>query len=166
MDLDLAGLDDSELAQLIADARALQHERALAEGDLDATVADGFAQGFANSGKATDPWISGRIIVCPGSLSGPSRNSHDCSFVKVADAWVWQAGEVLVDEVRPMSDGGRFQQRSVTLLAASDGLELDLVSCRYRSGSHRLVGARSFVVSGGLLELTRTRTVQVDSHGR
>ena len=163
---DFTVLDDAALAQLVADARAEQQRRALESGDLDALIADGFERGFTRGGRAADPWISAGIVVCPGSLNGSSRSSHECSFVKVGESWVWQAEEKLADDVRPISDGGRHQQRSVTLLGAFEGLELDLVTCKSRQGVHRLTEARSFVVAGGQLELVRTRTVRVEGHGR
>lgn len=166
MQIDLEQLSDADLARLIANARTVQHERALADGDLDALVAEGFRSGFTRPGRAVDPWVTGRVLVCPGSLTGTSRSSHECSFVKVGEAWVWQAEERLLDEVRPLQSPGHFEQRSVTLLAAVDGLELDLVTCKARSGTHRLVAARSFVLDEGVLRLVRTRSVQVDGHGR
>lgn len=164
--IDLVGLTDAELSELITGARAEQQRRALADGDLDAALDDGFDHGFARGGKAEDPWLVGEMIICPGSLSGPSRHSHECSFVKVGEQWVWQAEEKLADEVRPMSDGGRYQQRSVTVLASTEGLELDRVTCKFRTGAHRLTGTRSFKVNSGVLELVSTRTVKVDGHLR
>jgi hypothetical protein len=139
-------------------AEALHDEarrRAIKAGDHAALIADTFDTGFAGDGMGVDPWIQGQVIVCPGALVAKSRSSHRCRFVSVDDVWIWESGELLEEEKRsnPGADGGF---RAVALLPVINGMKLDVVSGRARSGQHNVDRVTSFAVRRGkLVEVSR-----------
>jgi hypothetical protein len=143
--VDVCALDDATLHRLASAIAAEQHARALAAGDLNAVVADAFAWGFTARGAAT-PRIVGAYLVCPGLLHGWPEN-HDCTFVSVDDAWCWDHELVLADEVARDDKG----QRSVTVLAAVDGVACTQVASRARRGSHTARQQQSWRIEGGAL---------------
>lgn len=159
----LAGWPDEELARLAADVADEQRRRALAAGDLDALVEAGFAEGFDAKGGATNPWVVGGLLVCPGSKVDRSGASHECRFVSVGGSWVWECAEKVVDEVRRLPEP-RPSVRTVTVLAATEGLELDVVASRMRSGVHQMTSVRSYVFRRGDLELVDTRAREASGH--
>lgn len=160
--------DPSTLSgEVIIDAlvvlRAEQSRRALASADPLALIEDGFRRGFDSKGLPKDPWMTDGILVAPGAKLDKSAMSHLCGFVRISGSWVWEAANKVEDDVRHLP-GPRQQMRSVTLVAVPDGEAVDLVLCRTRAGVHELTGVRSFVVTGGTLELISARTVRVDGH--
>lgn len=156
----LGELDDSELTRIVATVTEEQQQRALHRGDLAALLADGFENGFARNGSALDPYLHDTVLVCPGSVIDKSATSHDCTFVHIGDSWVWECEPLLVDEVRtsPIT-GTRMLQRSVSLVAAVEGLEFDVVSSKMRTGAHKMVASRSYLIRGGAIELVAARNV-------
>lgn len=159
---DLSALSDDELVTLAADVAVEQHRRALAHADPDALTEQGFEQGFTTNGGIVDPWLVDGLLVCPGVLVEKSRGSHDCSFVSVklagaeASQWVFEATDKICDEVRFMP-GAKKHQRSVTIVAATEGLEVDVVVAQQRSGQHTMKQVRSFKLTGGKLTHVSTR---------
>jgi hypothetical protein len=144
----MAGEDLSVLASMVRDE---QQRRALEAEDLEAVTEDAFANGFDGRGMAVAPWITpGGLLVCPGSKIHRSRQSHRCRFVAVGERWVWDAHERLCDEVR------QYPQRSdsiqtVTVLAAVDGLVVDLVTSKASGGVHTRESAAAWEVLAGEL---------------
>jgi hypothetical protein len=92
-----------------------------------------------------DPWIEGSVIVCPGAIVAKNRSSHRCRFVSVNDVWIWDSAELIVEEKRsnPGTDDGF---RAVGLLPIINGMELDVVSGKARSGQHSVDRVISYVV--------------------
>jgi hypothetical protein len=158
-------LDDRTLADLAAMIAAEQRERAVAAADPDALVELGFSQGFTGDGMPRDPWLVNGVLVCTGTRIDRSATGHDCGFVSVGGSWVWEADDLLADVVRHLP-GPKSRMRAVSLVAAYDGLELDLVVSRARAGVHQMKSARSFVVRDGALVLVTTRTPRVPDHRR
>jgi hypothetical protein len=163
--LNLASLSRSELSALAAALAAEQQARAVADADPEALCVLGFEQGFTTEGLPRDPFLVGEVLVCPGARVDRSGTSHDCGFVAVGEKWVWEADDLLADEVRH-PPGPKPRMRSVSLLAAYDGMELDLVLSRARAGVHQMRSARSFVVRAGELVLVNTRTPKLPDHRR
>jgi hypothetical protein len=162
-ELSLLHLDDLGLAMLAESVKGEQQRRALAAEDLSAVVDDAFARGFDGRGMAADPWLTpGGLAVCPGSMVQRSRQSHRCRFVAVGDTWVWESPERVLDEVRPLHDGHDSLQ-TVTVLAAWDGLVLDVVTSRCRSGIHTRDSSAAIEVRRGLL-VPCSSTAQVGAH--
>ncbi len=138
-------LDQDELANVGEVVRQLQRQRAVDKGDLDAIIANAFAVGFGRDGLGTLPWVEGDIIVCPGGLVSKSRASHRCRFVSVDDTWIWESGELLREDKRS-SPGVEDGFRAVALLPLVDGLALDVVSGKARSGQHSVDRVVSYEV--------------------
>jgi hypothetical protein len=161
--VDLSALSDGELSALAACVAAEQQMRAIAGADPDALVELGFAEGFKSDGLPRDPWLVAGVLICPGARNDRSATSHDCGFVTVGDVWVWEADERITDVIRQVP-GPRHRMRSVTLLAAFDGLAVDLVVSRARSGMHQLRGVRSFEVHNAEVTLVGTRTPRRTDH--
>jgi hypothetical protein len=160
---ELLHLDDLELATLAEAVKDEQRRRALAVEDLSAVLEDAFSNGFDGRGMAVDPWLTpGGLVVCPGSMVQRSRQSHRCRFVAVGDAWVWESPERVIDEVRPLLDGHDSLQ-TVTLLAGWDGLVLDVVTSRCRSGVHTRDSSVAFEVLRSAL-VPCSATARVGAH--
>ena len=162
--LDLSTLDDHELSELLAAAQEEQYHRALSRGDLDALVEEGFSIGFSSGGVAGDPYLRGSVLVCPGSVVEKSTMSHDCVFAHVENEWVWDSPHLLLDSVRKVPDRSRTHQRSVSLVAAIEGLEFDVVASKMRQNVHTRTASRSYAIRGGELELISARTVSAAKH--
>jgi len=146
----VARLDDDVLAHLGASIRDEIRRRAVDSGDRDAIIAHGFDNGFGRDGLGLLPWISGSYVVCPGGLVAKGRMSHRCRFVSVDDTWIWESAE-LIDEQKRSTPGPDDGFRAVALLPVLDGMALDLVSGRQRSGQHSVDRVVSFEVRRGEL---------------
>lgn len=156
-EIDPSSLSDREISDLIATLKAVQFERAVEACDTDALVELGFKEGFKADGLPRVPFLVGGILVCPGARIDKSATSHDCGFVRIDDAWVWESELKIADVVRNTAQR-RVQMRSVSLVAVCEGTVVDLIYATARTGQHRLREARSYVVSSGELSLTQTRT--------
>jgi hypothetical protein len=160
--MDLHALDDGALRTLIAAALEEQRRRAAAQGGLEELCEQGFIDGFDQRGHARPPVVVGDVLFCYGSIVERSAMSHECVFVRVEDAWVWEYEDVLRDEVRKRPERGREHQRSVSLVPALEGLEFDLVQCKMRNGVHQMQHTRSYRITSGSVELVTTRSVKTD----
>lgn len=151
-------LDADELSNVGEIVLQLQRERAVARGDLDQIIAQGFEVGFGRDGLGTLPWIEGDVVVCPGGLISKSRSSHRCRFVSVNDTWIWESGELIREDKRstPGADDGF---RAVALVPVLNGMELDVVSGKARSGQHSVEKVISYVIKRGQLVEVSQRTV-------
>ncbi len=151
-------LDGDELSNVGEIVLQLQRERAVARGDLDQIIAQGFEVGFGRDGLGTLPWIEGDVVVCPGGLISKSRSSHRCRFVSVNDTWIWESGELIREDKRstPGADDGF---RAVALVPVLNGMELDVVSGKARSGQHSVEKVISYVIKRGQLVEVSQRTV-------
>lgn len=146
----VSGLDDLTLEALIRAGRAEQHRRALEGGDLEAVISEAFAAAFDAGGDAHMPFASGTMVVCPGSRINTSASAHRCRFAVVDGDWVWESPALLHDEVRSVrsAKGGTH---SVSLVVLREGLEIDVVTSRARSGAHEAQRVDSYTVAGGAL---------------
>jgi hypothetical protein len=154
----VARLDDGVLAHVGAVVNDEIRRRALEAGDRDAVIADGFESGFGRDGLAVPPWVSGPFVVCPGGLVGKGRASHRCRFVSVDDTWIWESSE-LIEEQKRAAPGTDEGFRAVALLPVIDGMALDLVSGRLRSGRHSVDRVVSLEVRRGQLTEVSQRNV-------
>jgi len=162
----LVAASEEDIAELIAILIEEQRGRALARGDLEAIVEQGFELGFDSTGKAKTPWIDRGIVVCPGSVIERSALSHDCVFVNVDDTWVWESDDLVLDDVRRGLMRGKENQRSISLLAARDGLCFDVIASKKRQGVHQMVAGSSYEIKNGKLELIGSRAVKPRGHNR
>jgi len=153
-----AKLPDETLHHLAAAISDEARNRAIDQGDEEAVIADGFETGFAHNGLAVLPWISEPYIVAPGGLVGKNRGSHKCRFVSVNDTWVWDCAE-LINEEKRSSPGTNEGFRAVALLPIIEGMELDVVQGKNRSGQHSVDLVISFEVRRGELVEVSQRTV-------
>lgn len=147
--IDVAELSDEALSALLADGLAEQRRRAEAVGDIDAIVEAAFEAGFDSRGQANPPWVTHGLLVCPGSIRERSTSSHDCVFVHVDGNWVWQSDDLIIDVVRSVPQQKHTHQRSITLLAAVEGTEYDVVASKMRQGVHHATHVRSYRISNG-----------------
>jgi len=161
----VAGLDSDGLSALAAMVGSEQRRRALAAEDPAAVMADAFDHGFDARGMAVAPWITqGGLLVCPGSKIHRSRQSHRCRFVAVGDTWVWEAADRVDDELRWLP-GRTDSLHTVTLLAAVDGLVVDVVTSKASGGAHTRESASAWEVRAGeLVAVASTSTAS--SHRR
>jgi hypothetical protein len=165
---DLRGLTAPQLWDLAADVACEQHRRALEDADPNALIEDGFTNGFTQYNDVMTPWIIDGILVCPGLIVYKSRSSHDCTFVSVAlpgeesGHWVWDAPDKIVNDVR-IEEGPPRKQRSVALVVATEGLQVDLVTCKMRGGQHERQKSRDYRVERGELVLVTTRGKRVSA---
>lgn len=160
--VDLTALGDIELADLSNSVREEYRNRALAAGEPEAVADEVFGRGFGSDGLALMPWIESEMVVCCGGKEHSSASAHKCRFAVVEGDWVWESGERLYDEVRPTGKGS--STRSVSLVAAREGLVVEVVTSKFRSGKHERVGLRRFEVrSGELVEVQATPLKVPDS---
>ena len=160
-DLGLCGDDELiHFAALIADE---QRRRALERGDLPELIDDAFDKGFGSGNKVGEPWVRDGILVAPGGKFEKSPMSHRCTFVRVADDWVWESSQKIHDEIRHLPGVGS-SMRSITLLSMNEGDKVDVLTSRTRSGVHELLEVRSFVYHNGELSMTTSRTVRSSGH--
>lgn len=153
-----AVLPDDTLLHLAAAVRDEVRGRARRSGDHDAIIEEAFEQAFGRDGLGTAPWVSGEVIVCPGSIVAKNRSSHRCRFVSVDDVWIWDSHELIREEKR--SHPGRDEGfKAVALLPLVEGMELDLVTGRARSGQHSVERVVSYEVRRGELIEVSQRTV-------
>ena len=160
---DPVSISDATLQDALIVLQAEQARRSLERADVPALIEDGFNRGFDANGEALDPWVRDGILVAPGVKTDRSASSHVCAFVRVGNHWVWEAPDRVEDVVRS-SAGTRQQMRSVTLVAIAEGVGVDRIQSKARTGSHELSGVRSFVVREGKLELVSARAVKGMSH--
>ncbi len=150
-----AKLSEDTLFHLAAAVTAELQERALSSGDRDAVIAEGFEKGFGRDGLGLLPWVQGLFIVCPGGMIAKNRGNHKCRFVSVNDCWVWDSAELICEEKRS-TPGVLDGFRAVALLPVLDGMELDVVKGKMRSGQHSVDSVVSFVVKRGeLIEVSQ-----------
>jgi hypothetical protein len=154
----IAKLDDQQLANLGDAISQDQSQRAVSRGDLDEIIAQAFETGFGSDGLAVLPWMEGTVIVCPGGLIWSSRGSHTCRFVSVNDIWIWDSYELIREDKRS-TPGDKDGFRAVALLPALEGMSLDVVSGKARSGQHSVGKVVSYVVKKGELVEVSQRDV-------
>ena len=159
----LLGLSDGDLSAAADVIAVEQRRRAVEGGDLDALAELGFAQGFDSRGATKAPWMVNGILVCPGIKSDTGRLSHRCTFVSVGGTWVWEHADTVADVIKHVA-GRQVEQRSITLVAAYDGLEYDVVSSRSRGGPHEVQKVQSFTIQGGAPVLVNTRDRKPSTH--
>ena len=152
-----AKLSDDVLTHLAAALRDETRRRAIDSGDHDALIEEAFESGFGRDGLGTGPWISGAVIVCPGSIVAKSRTNHRCRFVSVDDVWIWDSIDLIEEQKRshPGRDDGF---KAVALLPINEGMSLDLVTGRARGGQHSVDRVVSYEVRRGeLVEVSQRK---------
>lgn len=153
----LRRLEADELANVAEAARQIQRERAVARGDLDEIIADGFEAGFGADGLALPPWVEGDVVVCPGGMVSKSKTNHRCRFISVNDQWIWESHELIREDKRS-TPGAYDGFRAVALLPVVSGMNLDLVSGKARRGMHSVDRVTSFEVRRGeLIEVSQRK---------
>ena len=157
-------LDDDVLVHLAAALGDETRRRAVEQGDQQAVIDDAFDHGFGRDGMGVLPYIEGPFIVCPGAMVSKRKANHTCRFVSVNDVWIWDSYELVHEEKRssPGTDDGF---RAVALLTPVEGMELDVVSGRLRSGQHQVDLVVSFVMrKGDLIEVSQRNVAAMRSH--
>ncbi len=152
-------LDDAASANLGEVLAQLARRRAVDAGNHDAIIAEAFETGFGRDGLAHLPWVEGAVIVCPGGLISKSKSNHTCRFISVDDTWVWESAELIV-ETKRSTPGPKDGFRAVALVPIIEGMELDVVSGKARSGQHSVDKVVSFEVRKGQLHEVSQRTVK------
>lgn len=158
-------LPDDVLVHLAAALGDETRRRAVEQGDQQGIIDEAFEHGFGRDGMGVLPYIEGPFIVCPGAMVSKRKANHTCRFVSVNDVWIWDSYELIHEEKRssPGTDDGF---RAVALLTPVEGMELDVVSGRLRSGQHQVDLVVSFVVrKGDLIEVSQRNVAAMRSHG-
>ena len=153
-----AKLPDDILHHLAEALHDESRKRAIKSGDHAAIIADTFETAFGRDGLGVDPWIEGQVIVCPGAMVAKSKSNHRCRFVSVDDVWIWEARELL-EETKQSNPGNEDGFRAVALLPIINGMKLDVVSGRARSGQHNVDRVTSYAVRRGKLVEVSQRNV-------
>lgn len=143
-------LDHETLTHLAEAIRDEQRNRALADGDQDAIIARAFDVGFGPDGLAAAPWIDVPYVVCPGAMAAKSKTNYRSRFINVDDCWVWESGELVREDKRsnPGTDEGF---RAVALVPILEGMAIDQVTGRQRSGNYEAMKIVSYEVRAGEL---------------
>ena len=147
-------LTDAVLDHLVEVLTDEQRRRAVAAGDLGAVADEAFEQLFDAKGAAMEPRVEGRLLLCPGSVVPKTKTVHLSRFVAVGETWVWDAMDLLHDEVRR---GEGPAMRSVSIVPLVEGLEFHVVWSKGPAGGRRLERATSYRVRGGVPEPVSTR---------
>jgi len=157
-------LDDSVLVHLGAAVDDETRRRAVEQGDQQAVINQGFDHAFGRDGLGVLPYREGPYVVCPGAMVSKRRGNHTCRFVSVNDTWIWESHELLHEEKRS-SPGVHDGFRAIALLSPVEGMELDVVRGRMRSGQHQVELVVSFVVrKGELIEVSQRNVAALRSH--
>ncbi len=157
-------LDDDVLVHLAAALGDETRRRAVEQGDQQAVIDQGFDHAFGRDGMGVLPYLEGPYIVCPGAMVSKRKGSHTCRFVSVNDVWIWDSYELIHEEKRS-SPGKDEGFRAVALLSPVEGMELDVVSGKLRSGQHQVDLVVSFVVrKGELVEVSQRNVAAMRSH--
>lgn len=164
-DYELSSLSDLDLWELAALVRAEQVKRLIEVADPSTLTSEGFERGFSSQGHALEPIVISGMIVCYGSRIDKSASSHDCSFVKIDDEWVWDSPDLVTDDVRTTAER-RVSMRSVSLVPAIEGTKVDFISSKCKSGIHEMRKCSSFEVKDGVLVAVSSRTVAKSSSHR
>jgi len=157
-------MDNQTLLEHIRAALEEQRRRAADAGDFEAICETGFTQGFDTKGHARTPIVTNGLLVCYGSVVEKSSMSHDCTFAHIEENWVWEHPETLHDDVRKRPERGREHQRSVSILAATEGMEFDLITSKMRNGVHQMQSVRSYRIENGKIELVKTRNIKTERY--
>jgi len=157
-------LDDDVLVHLAAALGDETRRRAIEQGDQGSIIDQAFDHAFGRDGLGAPPYLEGPYIVCPGAMVSKRRGNHTCRFVSVDDVWIWDSQELLHEEKRS-SPGVHDGFRAVALLSPVEGMALDVVSGRLRSGQHQVDLVVSFVVrKGELVEVSQRNVAVMRSH--
>ena len=157
-------LDDDVGGHRAAALGAATRRRAVEQGDQQAVLDQAFDHAFGRDGLGVLPYLEGPYIVCPGAMVSKRKGNHTCRFVSVNDVWIWDSHELLHEEKRS-SPGVHDGFRAVALLSPVEGMELDVVSGRLRSGQHQVDLVVSFVVrKGDLVEVSQRNVAAMRSH--
>lgn len=158
----VAKLSDDLLIHLSAAIQQEVRDRALADGDRDAIIAEAFESGFGRDGLAVLPWLEGPFVVCPGGMVAKNRSNHRCQFVSVNDTWIWESAELIHEEKRS-TPGAEDGFRAVALLPIAEGISLDVVRAKMRQGVHQVERVVSYEIRrGNLVEVAQRN---VGAHG-
>jgi len=161
-----AKLDDSVIDHLAAALSDEVRRRAIKHGDQQAVIDQAFDHAFGRDGLGVLPYKEGPFIVCPGAMVSKRKGNHTCRFVSVNDTWIWDCHELLIEEKRS-SPGVHDGFRAVALLTPTEGMELDVVSGKLRSGQHQVDLVVSFIVrKGELVEVSQRNVAALRTHGR
>lgn len=167
LDTDIAGflstLTDVELVDVAWLVQQEQQNRALRAGDVESIADRAFEEWFSGTRLSFDPVIEHGVLLCPGGKDEKSQTAHDCSFVHVDNYWVWDYPGLLLDEVRYLP-GKKSRMRSVTILPAMEGIELDVVVSQLRNGRHQRKERRSFQIQRGELVSVASRSQLPQGH--
>lgn len=156
-------LPDDVLVHLAAALADETRRRAIDQGDQQAVIDQAFDVAFGRDGLGVLPYLEGPYIVCPGAMVSKRKGNHTCRFVSVNDVWIWDSYELVHEEKRssPGTDDGF---RAVALLIPTEGLQLDVVSGRLRSGQHQVELVVSYEVRKGDLVEVSQRNVAAMRH--
>lgn len=152
-------LDGAELAHIGEVVHQIERQRAVDGGDHDRIIELAFEEGFGSDGLGHPPWIQGAVIVCPGSIINKSRTNHRCRFVSVNETWVWDSVEILREDKRSLP-GKNDGFKAIALLPILNGMSLDVVTGRARSGQHHVDRVVSYKVKRGKLVEVAQRNIK------
>ena len=166
---DLLAAADADLSATIDALHAEQQRRALEAGDPDAIAEECFdGAGFDYKGNPGNPYLVDGLLVCPGLKRDKSRTSHVCVFVSIDGQWSWEHPDRVFDDMQQVTHAGNtVARRAVTIVAAHDGMEIDVVTSKSTSGSAcQMQTAKAYRVENGQLVHVgnRARPTTPNSH--
>lgn len=158
----LPDLSDAELDELGAALVDELRRRALERFDPKALADDAFATGFDAKHLPCDPWITGGLLICCGSLRAKFDGGHRCSFVVVDEDWSWVASHEH-DEMRWIDDRSMM---CVSIIVAKPDMHVSLIESRCDAGQHKRTSATSWKIVNGDLEPCPTPSRVPTEHRR
>lgn len=160
--MSLDELSDAELGELgEALVMELRH-RALLRHEPAALADEAFASAFDSKHLPCDPWITGGLLVCCGSLRAKFDGAHRCSFVVVDEDWSW-SNQHEHDEIRWIDDRS---MTCVTVIVAQPGMQVSMIESRCDNGAHKRTSATSWKICQGVLEPIPTPSRVPQDHRR
>ena len=114
------------------------------------------------SGLNIEPYVMNGFLVAIGYKYEKGKHSHSCSFLNVGSSWVWEHPDKIQDLIKGVSD--KSGMRSVTLLPALEGLELDQITMKMRGGIHEVKSVSSFQIINGSVVKIASRVRSASTH--
>lgn len=158
-------LSDHELQDLHREMQEEILQRAIQSGDHESIIKQAFEVAFDRSGLGVNPWIEGKLLICPGALVSKSAANHRCRFVSVDQEWVWQSKQLITETKNP-SPGNDKGFRAIALIPVIEGTAVDIVNGKMQSGLHRAEKVVSFEIRRGEMVEVSQRVISIDGiHG-
>ena len=119
---------------------------------------------YYSSNLKLAPYVEDGLVYCPGIKTSRSALSHKCTFISVSNKWCWEDESKLSDEmIFTQNDSGKTVN-SLTILPLTEGLVLDVVSCKASGSAHKVISVRTYEIIDGNLISIKSRNINFSTH--